>query len=204
MSRGDVASRAVKALCAVVALLAALGAAAKATRDGATFLWPTGVVVALGSTCLLLGLLLWRKSRPPADTSPARRTRWDEPSLPAGGYPLAESASVREKREAAYEALLFTSEVSINAHRALGDFPDGPDVYLPELQEAESVVDLANQNFVAARQRVEQHGVQSVLDTALAVEDAINQGDCDKAAKLRRDQLVPAVRDDMNRPRASF
>jgi hypothetical protein len=203
MSR-DVASRAVKALCAVVALLAALGAAAKAARDGATFLWPAGVVVVLGVTCLLLAWLLWRKSRSPADTSLVRRTRWDEPSLPAGGHPLADSASVREKREAAYEALLFTSEAYINAHRALGDFPDGPEVYLPELQEAENVVDFANQNFVAARQRVEQHGIQSVLDAALALENAINQGDCDKAARVRRDRLVSAVREDMNRSRASF
>lgn len=204
MSR-DAASRAVKALCAVVALLAAVGAAAKAVRDGATFLWPGGVVVVLTATCLLLGWLLWRKSRPSGDISPAQRRRWDEPSLPAGGHPLAaESARVREKREAAYEALLLASEAYVNAHRAFGDFPDGPEVYLPDLQEAEGVVDLANQNFVAARQRVEQHGVQAVLDAALAVEDAINKGDCDKAAWVRRDRLVPAVREDMPRPVSSF
>ena len=77
-------------------------------------------------------------------------------------------------------------------------------VYLPDLHEAENAVDLANQSFVAARQRVEQHGVKPVLDATIDIENAINNRDYDEAALVRRGRLVPAVRKDMNRPTAAF
>jgi hypothetical protein len=202
MSRGQIAGL-LSVVVLVVTLLAAIGPAAQAVWSCIEFLWPIGVVGWLVALCTLLGLLLWRKSRPSADAPPARRMRWDEPAQLAGVPALADSASSREKREAAYDAMLSTSEAYINAHRGVDALSD-PDVYPPDLEEAEAARHLANVGFVAARQRVEQHGVKPVLDATLAIEEAVNKGDYDKAAEVRRDQLVSAVRKDMNRPTSTF
>lgn len=201
MSRATV-ENAAKWLCAIIPVLAAIGAAAKTVRDGATFLWPDGVVILLAAICIFQWWLLWGRTRRKAENPMNRRAHWDEPS-PASGAKLS-SVHAREKREAAYEALLTTTEPYINAHRGFASFPDDPDVYLPDLEEAEGAVAAANQRFVSARQRVEQFGVQPVLDAALEVEDAVNRSEFDEASRIRRDRLVPAVRNDMGRPTSSI
>jgi hypothetical protein len=80
----------------------------------------------------------------------------------------------------------------------------GPDVYIPDLEEAEATCQLADIAFVAARQSVEQHGVNPVLDASLRIEDAVNRGAYNQAARVRRAELVPAIRKDMNRSTAAF
>jgi hypothetical protein len=67
-------------------------------------------------------------------------------------------------------------------------------IYVPELREAEAETANANQQFVSARQQVEQHGSQAVLDVVRAIEAAVNSGDLDGAVRLRHDRLVPAIR----------
>jgi hypothetical protein len=99
-----------------------------------------------------------------------------------------DSGNSRERREAAYSAILSTSEAYINAHRGV-DALDYPGVYTPDLEAAETAVNHANQQFVAARQALEQHGVKPVLDAARDIEDSINKRDYDKAADIRRDHL---------------
>jgi hypothetical protein len=182
----------------VVGLLASIGPAAQSVRDGIEFLWPVGVVGILAVLCLLLLWERWTIQTPSPPPTPARTPDARGASAPA------DSGTSREKREAAYDAVLSASEAYINAHRATSDFDDVENVYLPDLHEAENAVDLANQSFVAARQRVEQHGVKPVLDATIDIEDAINNRDYDEAALVRRGRLVPAVRKDMNRPTTAF
>lgn len=199
MRRGQILG-AVGVVALVVGLLATIGPAAQAVRDGIAFLWPIGIVSILAVLCLLQGLLLWQRRAPQAaPPSPAFVNAQDV----EGSSPSEVSGSAREKREAAYDAVLSTSEAYINAHREVDALSD-PNVYPPDFEEAEAACQLADVAFVAARQRVEQHGVNPVLDAALCIEDAVNRGDYDQAAKVRRDQLVPAVRKDMNRPTAAF
>lgn len=181
-----------------VTLLATLGPAGQAVADAFSFLWPVGVVAALAILCLVLGGLLWRARPSREKERRARRARWDEPASRPGS-PLAGSSTRRQdERNDAYNAVLSTSEAYINAHRGLEGMAEQPDVYMPELEDAEASVNLANQNFVGARQRVEQHGVKLVLDATLAIEQAVNKGRYDEAAHIRRDQLVPAVRHEMD------
>jgi hypothetical protein len=117
----------------------------------------------------------------------------------------AESASTREKREAAYDAMLLTSEAYINAHREYASYDDAePASYVPEIQEAAATAHIADQQFVRARQLVELYGVGPVLEAALAIEAAVNEGNLDHAAATRTARLVPEVRKDQNRPRANF
>lgn len=196
MSRGQVLG-ALGAVAVVVGLLASIGPAAQSVRAGIEFLWPVGIVGILVVFCLLL---LWER----------RTIQAPSPSpTPAGGPNVGgtqtpvDSGSSREKREAAYNAVLSTSEAYVNAHREVDALSD-PNVYPPDLEEADAARRLADAAFVAARQHVEQHGVKPVLDAALRIEDAVNRGDYDQAAEARRDQLVPAVRKDMNRPTAAF
>jgi hypothetical protein len=199
MRRGQILG-ALGVVALVIGLLATIGPAAQAVRDGIAFLWPAGIVSILAILCLLQGLLLWRRPAPqPVTPSPPPVNGQDV----EGSSPPEVSGSAREKREAAYDAVLSTSEAYINAHREVDALSD-PNIYPPDLEEADAVRHLADLAFVAARQRVEQHGVNPVLDAALRIEDAVNRGDYDQAAKARRDQLVPAVRKDMNRPTAAF
>jgi hypothetical protein len=199
VSRATVESAA-KWFCTIIPVLAVIGAAAKTVGDGATFLWPGGVVILLATICVFQSWLLWGRSRRKGESPTIRRTRWEEPSPTSGGNLSSDSAHAREKREAAYAALLTTTEPYINAHRGVADFSVDPGVYLPDLEEAEDAVAAANQHFVAARQGVEQYGIQPVLDAALAVEDAVNRSEFDEASRIRRDRLVPAVRNDMGGP----
>jgi hypothetical protein len=185
----------------VLTFIATVGPAAGAVSDAASALWPVGIVGLLVAINVVLGIALWRKPRPQSELEEGRRPRAeDSPALQG----LPESASSREKREAAYDAILSTSEAYINAHRGMPDLADAQDVYLPDVEEAEHLVAVANQNFVAARQRVEQHGVEPVLEAVREVETAVNQGAFDRAFQLRRDAMVPAIRSDMNRPKVSF
>ena len=57
----------------------------------------------------------------------------------------------------------------------------------------------ANQKFVSVRQRLEQYGAKPVLDAALDLEAAVNRRELDLAARLRRNYLVPAVREELER-----
>jgi hypothetical protein len=196
MSRGQILG-ALGAVALVVGLLASIGPAAQAVRDGIAFLWPVGIVGILAIVCVLQSLL--PRQRHTAGPSPALGAAQGA----EGSSPPEVSGSTREKREAAYDAILSTSEPYINAHREINALSE-PNVYPPDLEEAEAATHLANVAYVAARQRVEQYGVKPVLDAALNIEDAVNRGDYDQAASARRDQLVPAVRKDMNRPTAAF
>lgn len=160
----------------------------------------------------LLASLIWNSEwlwkRVARKVGPQLSTAGPTPALGTaqdaeGSSPPEVLGSTREKREAAYDAILSTSEPYINAHREVDALSES-NVYPPDLEEAEVARDLANVAYVAARQRVEQYGVKPVLDAALHIEDAVNRGDYDQAATERRDQLVPAVRKDMNRPTAAF
>jgi hypothetical protein len=116
-----------------------------------------------------------------------------------------ESASTREKREAAYDAILLTSEAYVIAHRESASYDDAqPGSYVPEIQEAATRAHVADQQFVRARQLVELYGVGPVLEAALAIEAAANDGNLDAAAAIRTQRLVPQVRKDQNRSRATF
>lgn len=174
----------------VVTLIATVGPAARAASDAAWFLWPIGVVALLALLCLSLTLLLvqCRRAQSGRGTGSADST---SPSQP-------ETSGERERREVAYQRILATSEAYINAHRAAPAFDESPaNAYLPEIEEAYGEVEQANVNFVAARQLIEQYGIDSILTAVQDLEDAINEGNCDKAATIRRTQLVPAVREDM-------
>ncbi len=166
----------------VVGLLASIGPAAQAVRDGIGLLWPAGAVGILSAMCLVESWFLWRSRQPRAG-----REEGNEARLGAS-----------EEREAAYEAVLAASEPYINAHRGMPDLSEPQDVYLPELEEAERAVETANQNFVAARQLIEQHGSRPVFEATLRLEDAANAGNLDLAARIRREDLVPAIRADRN------
>lgn len=158
-------------IAAIVAILAEVGPAAGTVRDGLSFLWPTGIVCILGLGCVLEGWLLWR-CRPRADV-------------------LAD----RKEQEAAHRAALVAVEPYINAHRTeAAVLEEEANIYVPELREAEAETANANQQFVSARQQVEQHGSQAVLDVVRAIEAAVNSGDLDGAVRLRHDRLVPAIR----------
>lgn len=169
-------------LVPLVGLLASVGPAAETVRDAFGFLWPAGVVGILSGICLGESWLLWRSSQVRAEAA-----KDDEGST-----------GVTEQREAAYEAMLSASEPYINAHRGMPEFSDPQEIYLPDLEEAERAVDTANQNFVAARWLIEQHGSRSVLEATLRLEDAVNAGNLDLAARVRREDLVPAIRADRN------
>lgn len=188
----------VGAAAVVMGLLASVGPAAQAIQNAFVFLWPTGIVGLLATLCLLLLLDRSRASRGNPPVAAAEH----EPSVEKVALPV-ESGNRREMREAAYSAILSTSEAYINAHVGV-DALAYPGVYTPELEEAEAVCDAANQAFVSARQKVEQHGVRPVLNAVLAVEDAVNKRAYDEAAERRRNQLVPAIRADMDRPTAAF
>lgn len=187
------------AIGVIISLAASIGPAAQATRDAAEFLWPVGVVALLFVICLSLLWDRWKAGHvePVSIASPANS---DE-----GGPEPVDLANRRERREAAYSDVLTTSEAYINAHRAGAVF-DEPDinVYVPDLEEANRNIEQANINFVTARHRVEQYGIDPILEAAQDLEDAINRGDVDKAAEIRRDVLVPAIRTDMKRPTAAF
>ena len=187
------------AIGVVIGLAASIGPAAQATRDAAEFLWPVGVVALLIVICLLLLLDRW-KAEHVESVSIAGLENADE-----GGPEPVDLASRRERREAAYSDVLTTSEAYINAHLA-GAIFDEPDlnVYVPDLEEANRNIEKANFNFVAARHRIEQYGIDPILEAAQDLEDAINRGDVDKAAEIRRNVLVPAIRKDMKRPTAAF
>jgi len=167
---------------ALVGLLASVGPATQVVRDAIGVIWPAVLVGILSVICLVESLLLWRLQRP----------RGEE--VDGNEVPLMET----EQRETAYEAVLAAAEPYINAHRGMPDLSEPHDIYLPELEEAERAVDTANQNFVAARQLIEQHGSRSVLEATLRLEDAVNAGDLNLAAQIRRKDLVPAIRADRN------
>jgi hypothetical protein len=177
----------VSLVAAIITVLAGVGPAADAVGDAVSALWPIGVVCILAAGCAFLGWLLLQCHQKPA---------WAE-SDPEG------LNLHREKRAAAYAAILSTSEAYINAHRGLADF-DEPGFYVPDLEAAETAVTQANHQFVAARQTIEQYGIDPILEAVQDLEDAVNRNDCDGAATIRRDRLVPAVRQDMNRPMATF
>jgi hypothetical protein len=170
---------------AVTGLLASVGPATQTVRDAVGFLWPTGMVGVLSVVSLVEAWLLWRCQR-----SPVAEQMTD------GDGGLSEAAL--DNRDRAYEAMLAASEPYINAHRGAPDFSEPQDVYLPDLEEAERVIDVANENFVAARRLIEQHGSRPVFEAALSLEDAVNTGDLDQAARVRRHDLVPAIRADRN------
>lgn len=197
MSRGQIWGM-VGAIALVIGLLASVGPAAQSVRDGFEFLWPAGVVGLLVVFCLLLLLDRWKIKR----ASPPLPAAAHGSNAESGSAP-ADSASRRERREAAYAAILSTSEAYINAHREV-DALAYPGVYTPDLENAEAACNAANQAFVTARQRVEQHGVKPVLDAVINIEDAVNRRDYDQAAEARHTRLVPAVREDMDRPTAAF
>jgi hypothetical protein len=177
MTRTVVAS--VSLAAAIVGALAAVGPAANTVRDAVSSLWPIGVASILAASCAVEGWLLLRCHQKPAGTE-------SDPQM---------LDLHREKRAAAYSAILSTSEAYINAHRELANFDD-PDAYGPDLEAADSAVDHANQQFVAARQAVEQYGIDPILEAVQDLEDAINRGDCNGAAAIRRERLVPAIRQD--------
>jgi hypothetical protein len=198
MSRGSIVGI-LSVVVLLVTLFATVGPAARALGDGAAFLWPMGVVAILGVACAEFGLAAWRsKARLAATGSRASLTEIAEQAP-------SESGTKRERREVAYQRILSTSEAYINAHREASGFDEpGINIYIPELEEANHRVDRANINFVAARQLIEQYGLDPILEAVLAIENAVNEGHYDEAAQIRRDRLVPAVRKDMNRPTATF
>jgi hypothetical protein len=181
----------------LVSLVASIGPAAKAVVDSFEFLWPGGVVALLALICAMLGLLLWRKqSAAQADLvgRDGRETVAGTREEPVVG--TFASGGVREKCEAAYGAILPASEAYINAHRQVLTV-DGGDAYF--VRQVEAAMDLANHRFVLVRQQLEQHGAKSVLDATLDLEAAVNRNELDLAARLRRDYLVPVVREEMER-----
>jgi hypothetical protein len=100
------------AATAVIGLLASVGPAAQTIRNAFEFLWPTGIVGLLAVLCLLPLLERSRIRREgPAVTAAAEH----EPRTESDPVP-AESGNRREMREAAYSAILSTSEAFINAH----------------------------------------------------------------------------------------
>lgn len=174
------AASVLSAVVALVTLLASVGPAAQTVRDAFGFLWPAGIVGILSVLCLGESWLLWRCKQPSA-----------------GGTKREDaSTGATEQREVAYEAVLSLSEPYINAHRGMPDYQDPQEVDLFELEEAEHAVDTANQHFVGARQLIEQHGSGPVLEATLKLEEAVNAGDLDRAAEVRRKDLVPAIRAD--------
>jgi hypothetical protein len=176
----------VVALGVVIGLVASIAPAAQTTRDAVEFLWPIGIVALLLGICLLLILDRWK----------ARRVEPGRENANESGRESVDPLGSREKREAAYSDVLTTTEAYINAHRELATF-DEPGFYVPDVEAAESTVNRANQQFVAARQAIEQYGIDPILEAVQDLEDAINRNDCDGAAAIRRDRLVPAVRQDM-------
>jgi len=152
------------------------------------------VVVFLTAACGTLALLLWRKQST-AEVDPAGGTEPKAATEEPVPGPLA-PGGVREKCEAAYGAILPASEAYINAHRQALTGGEG-DAYL--VQQVEAAVDLANHRFVSVRQQLEQHGAKSVLDATLDLEAAVNRNQLDLAAQLRREYLVPALREEMER-----
>jgi hypothetical protein len=175
-----VASVVVSVVVPLVGLLASVGPAAETVQNAFGFLWPTGVVGILSVLCLGESWLLWRLRQPPAEEATNDES----------------SDGTTEQRETAYEAVLSASEQYLNAHRGMPDYSDPQEVDVFELEEAGHVVDAANQRFVAARQLIEQHGSGPVLDATLRLEDAVNARELDRAAEIRRKDLVPAIRAD--------
>lgn len=193
------------ALAAIAALFAIFDSDSAAAVG--EFLWPVGALLLTAVACLGAGFVLGGHHKggggdgpPPAARSQLRDIPLKDVSEPP------ESASTREKREAAYDAVLLTSEAYINANREYASYDDAEATsYIPELQEAAARAQVADQQFVRARQLVELYGVSPVLEATRAIEAAVNAGNLDAAVEVRTERLVPEVRKDQNHPRtASF
>lgn len=113
----------------------------EAATEVAEFLWPVGVTVLVAVACLAGGFVLGQRRHNPEglaeDVTPSP-TRRQPPAQRADDVrEPPESASTREKREAAYDAILLTSEAYINANRAYASYDEAlPTSYVPEIQEA--------------------------------------------------------------------
>lgn len=111
---------------------------------------------------------------------PESSASWDWDAYSRAGCsgvaaPRADVLADREEQEAAHRAALVAVEPYINAHRTeAAVLEEEANIYVPELREAEAETANANQQFVSARQQVEQHGSQAVLDVVRAIEDAVN------------------------------
>jgi hypothetical protein len=183
------------AVALLVALAANVGPAAGTIAGALDFLWPVGVILTLLFACAVLGLLLWAKWNAPTDSRELPGDEIGEPSAGNGSVRPFEPNGHRREREAANAVMLTASEAYINARRneaaVCGD--EDPDL----LRRLAAAVKLADRNFVTARQRLEQYGSESVLEATLDVEAAVKRNELELADQLRRDYLVPAVRQEM-------